>query len=269
MKKFLSFLAYFIPVLLFLVFSPEGSRPVGAEYRTVKRVVDGDTLILENGEKVRLIGVDTPETRHPNKPVEFLGHEAILFTRNMVEDKKVWLEFDQSNAHTGHKDKYGRTLAYVSREDGKFLNAEIIRQGYGHAYTHYPFKYLNEFRALERQAREQRTGLWNTGKSTDVSGVSREAAIPTGKSREQTPVSYTPTGKPIYEGPRGGLYHWSENGSKSYHPRSSSGNNGTITGTTSTEKKLYEGPRGDIYHYSASGNKVYHSRSGSSRAGRR
>jgi len=88
------------------------------------------------------------ETKHPQKPVEYFGREATAFTRRMVQGKKVRLEFDQANAHIVHKDKYKRTLAYVFLGDGTFLNAEIIKQGYGFAYTRFPFKYLDEFRHL-------------------------------------------------------------------------------------------------------------------------
>ena len=121
----------------------------------VKRVIDGDTLLLTNGEKVRLIGVDTPETKHPQKPVQRFGREAYLFTRELVEGKEVRLEFDWQR-----RDKYGRLLAYVYLTDGTFLNAEIIIQGYGFAYTRFPFKYLEEFRKYEREARENGKGLW-------------------------------------------------------------------------------------------------------------
>jgi micrococcal nuclease len=121
----------------------------------VKRVIDGDTLLLANGERVRLIGVDTPETKHPQKPVERFGKEAYLFTKRMVEGKEVRLEYDWQR-----KDKYGRLLAYVYLLDGTFLNAEIIKQGYGFAYTKYPFRYLDEFRKYERDAREAKKGLW-------------------------------------------------------------------------------------------------------------
>ncbi len=121
----------------------------------VKRVIDGDTLLLTNGEKVRLIGVDTPETKHPQKPVQRFGREAYLFTRELVEGKEARLEFDWQR-----RDKYGRLLAYVYLTDGTFLNAEIIIQGYGFAYTRFPFKYLEEFRKYEREARENGKGLW-------------------------------------------------------------------------------------------------------------
>ena len=122
------------------------------------RVIDGDTIVINRGgkeEKVRLIGVDAPETKHPKKPVERFGKEAYLFTKEMVEGKEVRLEFDQQR-----RDRYGRLLAYVYLMDGTFLNAEIIRQGYGFAYTRYPFKYLEKFRGYEREARENKLGMW-------------------------------------------------------------------------------------------------------------
>lgn len=122
---------------------------------TCTRVVDGDTIVVEAIGKVRLIGVDTPETVHPQKPVEYFGKEASNFTKRMVEGKKVRLEYDWQR-----KDRYGRVLAYVYMEDGTFLNAELIKQGYGHAYTKYPFKYLEEFRKYEKEARENKMGLW-------------------------------------------------------------------------------------------------------------
>jgi micrococcal nuclease len=122
------------------------------------RVIDGDTIIVNidgKEERVRLIGVDTPETVHPNKPVEYFGKEASEFTKRMVEGKKVRLEYDWQR-----RDKYGRLLAYVYLQDGTFLNAEIIKQGYGFAYTRFPFKYLEDFRQYEREAGENKRGLW-------------------------------------------------------------------------------------------------------------
>jgi micrococcal nuclease len=122
------------------------------------RVVDGDTIIIKvkgKEERVRLIGVDTPETKHPKKPVQYFGKEASVFTKRIAEGKRVRLEYDWQK-----RDKYGRILAYVYLEDGTFLNAEIIKQGYGFAYTKFPFKYLEDFRQYEKEARENNRGLW-------------------------------------------------------------------------------------------------------------
>ena len=132
------------------------------EYFMCERVVDGDTIIVlidGNKERVRLIGVDTPETVHPNKPVEHFGKEASAFTKSMVEGKMVRLEHDGLQ-----RDRYGRLLAYVYLADGTFLNAEIIQRGYGFAYTRFPFKFLEEFRAYEKYARENQLGLWGDNK---------------------------------------------------------------------------------------------------------
>jgi micrococcal nuclease len=131
------------------------------EREYVQRVVDGDTLMLGSGERVRLIGVDTPEFERPNSPVEYFAKEAAAFTKRLAEGKLVKLEFDPANAHIEHKDRFGRTLAYVFLEDGTLINAEIIRQGYGHAFTRYPFSRMEEFRRLEREARDQGRGLWS------------------------------------------------------------------------------------------------------------
>ena len=150
---------YIKPFLLLLVISLVLSSIVTAQdFFFCTRVIDGDTIVVETAgkhEKVRLIGVDTPETVHPSKPVEYFGKEASEFTRKNVEGKRVRLEYDWQN-----RDKYGRLLAYVYIEDGTFLNAEIIRQGYGFAYTRYPFKYLEDFREYEREARGNNRGLW-------------------------------------------------------------------------------------------------------------
>lgn len=126
-----------------------------APAQLVERVVDGDTIRVQGVGAVRLIGVDTPETVDPRKPVQPYGREASAFTRMLAEGKIVRLEFDWQRA-----DRYGRTLAYVYLPDGTLLNAEIIQRGYGFAYTKYPFKLLEQFRDLERHARETSQGLW-------------------------------------------------------------------------------------------------------------
>ena len=144
---------YFLFLLLIIPFTVNAQ-----DLYLCTRVVDGDTIIVNvNGkeERVRLIGVDTPETKHPSKPIEYFGKEASAFTKSMVEGKKVRLDYDQEK-----RDRYGRLLAYVYLEDGAFLNAEIVKQGYGFAYTRFPFKYINDFREYEKEARENDMGLW-------------------------------------------------------------------------------------------------------------
>jgi micrococcal nuclease len=135
--------------------------------RRVAKVIDGDTLVLSPNETVRLIGVDTPETRHPNRPVECFGPVASAFTKTMAEGKEVRLELDDANTRRDHKDQYGRTLAYVYLEDGTFLNSEIVRQGFGRAYIKFRFRYRDRFRNLEQNAQENKLGLWSACPQTE------------------------------------------------------------------------------------------------------
>jgi micrococcal nuclease len=136
------------------------SRNEIPEKRVVIRVIDGDTIVVNPNEKVRLIGVDAPETVHPNRTAQCFGRDAKEFTRSLVERQTIRLVLDESNAARNHKDRYGRTLAYVYFDDGTMLNAELIRRGYAHAYTRFPFRHVVEFRQLERIARSQAVGLW-------------------------------------------------------------------------------------------------------------
>lgn len=126
----------------------------------IVRIVDGDTVRIQlNGEEmpVRLIGVDTPETVHPQKPVEEFGKEAALFLESLLKGEEVWLEYDPANK----TDRYGRLLAYLYRvPDGLNVNLEIIRQGYGHALLTYPHPYLDEYREMGRRARMLNKGLY-------------------------------------------------------------------------------------------------------------
>jgi micrococcal nuclease len=138
------------------------SRNETPKKRLVLRVIDGDTIVVSPNEKVRLIGVDTPETVHPNKVVQCFGKEAKEVTRTMAESKSIRLVFDEANRGRNHKDRYGRTLAYVYFDDGTMLNAELIRRGYAQAYTRFPFHHVVEFRRLERIARSQAVGLWSS-----------------------------------------------------------------------------------------------------------
>ncbi|MDR1307258.1 MAG: thermonuclease family protein [Treponema sp.] len=126
--------------------------------------VDGDTIRVRIPnppaglgvvETVRLIGVDTPETVHPRREVERFGAEAGAFTKGRLLGKTVFLAFDWDL-----RDRYGRLLAYVYTEDRRCHNAELIREGYGHAYTKYSFRFMDEFRSLEQEARREKRGLW-------------------------------------------------------------------------------------------------------------
>jgi micrococcal nuclease len=99
--------------------------------------------------------VDTPETVHPSRPVERFGKEASDYTKGRLLNKPVFLAFDWDL-----RDHYGRLLAYIYTADGDCFNARLIRDGYGHAYTRFTFQFMEEFRGLEREARERKRGLW-------------------------------------------------------------------------------------------------------------
>ncbi|MDO8514257.1 MAG: thermonuclease family protein [bacterium] len=142
------------------------NAPTAAGTYPVVKVVDGDTLaILMNGKSVtlRLIGLDTPETVDPRKPVQCFGKEASEEAKEVLAGKTVRLEMDPSQ---GELDKYGRTLAYVFLSDGMSFNKYMISEGYGHEYTYnLPYKYQSEFKAAEKQAREEKKGLWGLEQS--------------------------------------------------------------------------------------------------------
>jgi micrococcal nuclease len=128
-------------------------------YRVVK-FDDGDTIVVDMSgaeEKVRFIGVDTPETHDPRKVVQCFGQAAADFTKNLIGQNNVRLEADPLGTN---RDRYNRLLRYVYLPDGRLVNAEIIKQGYGFAYTSFPFTKADEFRQAERQAREGNKGLW-------------------------------------------------------------------------------------------------------------
>ncbi|MFH0917925.1 MAG: thermonuclease family protein [Candidatus Omnitrophota bacterium] len=135
----------------------------------VTRVVDGDTLVLENKERVRLIGIDTPELHESSKlyrdtkrsgqdiaTIKQLGQRAYEFTKNLVEGQRVRLEFDVERY-----DKYKRILAYVYLTDGTFVNAKIVEEGYASLMTYPPnVRYADLFLKLYTQARQNQRGLW-------------------------------------------------------------------------------------------------------------
>ena len=139
--------------------SPPGSLNANA---TLVRVIDGDTIdVTVDGvdERVRLIGIDTPETKKPNTPIQCFGPEASEFTHSLLpDDTTLHLERDVEA-----RDPYGRLLAYVYRvDDGLFVNMEIIARGYARPLTIPPnINHADEFFAAARAAREADAGLWS------------------------------------------------------------------------------------------------------------
>jgi micrococcal nuclease len=141
-----------------LVLAPAPVAPARILTGTVTQVVDGDTITVLLGgraEKVRYIGMDTPETKHPVKGEEPGGREAADVNRNLVLGKTVRLELD-----VRERDRYQRLLAYVYVGE-LMVNAELVRRGCAHAMTQPPnVAHAQEFVRLEREARLARRGLW-------------------------------------------------------------------------------------------------------------
>ncbi|MGZ4666550.1 MAG: thermonuclease family protein [Frankiaceae bacterium] len=130
----------------------------------VTDVVDGDTIkVRRDGRvlKVRLIGMDTPETRDPRKPVQCFGREASAEAHRLLDGRQVRLETDPSQ---DRYDKYGRLLAYVwlPGDPPVLFNELMIRLGYAHEYTYdLPYRYQQRFRAAQQAAEQHDVGLWN------------------------------------------------------------------------------------------------------------
>ena len=135
---------------------------------TVTRVVDGDTLVVDvegQQRRVRMLGVDTPETVHPNKEVQFYGPEASAFTKKELTGKRVWLEYDVAPL-----DRYQRHLAYIWTEkpsDGEaairrgMFNARLLLEGYAKVMTIQPnSRYADLFVRFQEEARRGNRGLW-------------------------------------------------------------------------------------------------------------
>ncbi len=137
-----------------------GIATIGTYYKVTK-VTDGDTLHVEiDGvdEKVRLIGINTPETVDPRTTVQCFGKEASARMKELAEGKTVKLEYDDTQSL---RDTYGRLLAYVYLEDGEMINRKMIADGYAYEYTYMtPYRYQAEFRDLQNLARTSGRGLW-------------------------------------------------------------------------------------------------------------
>lgn len=122
---------------------------------------DGDTITVRANnreDKVRFIGIDTPEKDHPSKPVQCFSYAATNYLTELIGDNDVKLVADPTNSN---RDRYDRLLRYVYLPDGTNVNAKMIEEGYAFAYTSFPVTQMDEFLTLEKQAREANRGLWN------------------------------------------------------------------------------------------------------------
>ncbi len=129
---------------------------INADAVKVTRVIDGDTIEIDGGERVRYIGIDTPETVDPRKPVQCFGVEASKKNKELVEGKEVRLEKDITE-----RDKYGRLLRYIWVGDS-LINLELVKQGFAYSYSYPPdVKYQNQFVKAQQEAREAKLGLWS------------------------------------------------------------------------------------------------------------
>ena len=131
--------------------------PAGVPLRVV-RAIDGDTLLLEGGFRVRLLGVNTPETKHPGRPTEPYGPEAHTYTRSLVDRRMVTLEYDRERL-----DNYRRVLAYVYLDDGSLLNLRLIESGHSPAIVSFPIRSdrMRLFEDAERVAQAGVLGIWS------------------------------------------------------------------------------------------------------------
>jgi micrococcal nuclease len=170
----LTLLGYFAYVYIIPKLSEHEQKQVLKEKEAilVKRVIDGDTFELENKDRVRLLGIDTPEkfesskldkdaerTGQDKKTIQKLGELASDFSKKLISGKRVMLMREPDYQD---KDIYGRLLRYVYLEDGTFVNKRIVEEGYAVAYRKYPISKLDEFIRAEKEARINKKGLWGS-----------------------------------------------------------------------------------------------------------
>ena len=187
--------------------------PSNTALLNVVKVVDGDTIDVSidgKTERIRLIGINTPETVDPRKPVECFGKEASDEAKLLLGGKKVYLEADVTQ---GERDKYNRLLRYIFLEDGTNFNLQMIQDGYAYEDTYeVPYKYQLEFKAAQKSAQENLIGLWSPNTCNG------DATLKTTASTTSSINSQTTTDQ------SSGVYYTSSYGtSKYYYPASCSG----------------------------------------------
>ncbi len=169
----------------------------------VSRVIDGDTIELEGGQKVRYIGINSPETVHPEKSVECFGKEASNKNKELVEGKEIKLEKDVSET-----DKYDRLLRYVYVGD-LFINDYLVRNGYAYSSSYPPdIKFQEQFRKAEEEAKNNKRGLWadNVCNSTNTPTNQNTGKDDTKNTSCNIKGNISSSGEKIYHVPGGQYY---------------------------------------------------------------
>lgn len=179
--------------------SPVSSKPaVESGTYLVTRVIDGDTIEIEGGQHIRYIGIDTPETVDPRKPVQCFGVEASNKNKELVSGKRVRLVKDVSET-----DKYGRLLRYIYVGD-TFINLELVKQGYAYSSSYPPdIKYQSQFTDAQRLAKEQNRGLWGACPVNTSSPSATPATTPSGQQPSSCDIkgNIASDGEKIYHVP--------------------------------------------------------------------
>lgn len=178
-----SFIFTLIPVNLYRDLPHINTVAIGSEkgktdYYKVTRVIDGDTLEIDFDigdskgslasdasitgiHKIRLLGINTPETVDPRRPVQCYGKEASAYLKSLIQGEYVQLEYDDTQ---GQYDKYNRILAYIYTQDAQMINKKMIAEGYAYEYTYNtPYKYRDSFKAAQTIAERESRGLWSAG----------------------------------------------------------------------------------------------------------
>jgi len=135
----------------------------------IDHFIDGDTIAVKmdgKTENIRMIGLDTPETHKPNAPVQCYGPAAAAFTKTLIGSNKVRLQADEKSTN---RDRYNRLLRYVYLPDGRLVAAELIKNGYGFAYTDFPFTQSADFVTYQDEAKTASKGLWGNCKPYQLS----------------------------------------------------------------------------------------------------
>lgn len=169
----------------------DGEVPRGKPAKVVK-VVDGDTVHVDrSGQtlKIRIVGIDTPETVHPGKPVQCYGPEASRRAEELMGGKTVGIEYDDSQ---GRLDRYGRTLAFIWLPDGRLYTEVMLEEGFAEEYTYDgAYKYLERHRAAQDRARQDGRGLWaHDTCNGDTEQPDPNTPVPT----TRTPAPQAPSG---------------------------------------------------------------------------